>query len=141
MDRIEWLTGIETINIKVFALLHALIHEFKALFLRLAFREFIDRGVIHILDLVDSNHSHDCLIKAQAEFLILSKLFILDCLVPQKLEAIGFPYFLLLLYTLNDFHNAVQKVNGATEIEWIIPIELGLITIVQEILKACICWA
>jgi hypothetical protein len=86
--------GVETVNIKVFALSHALIHEFKALFLRLALREFIDRCVIHILDLVNSNHSHDCLIKAQAELLILSKLFIFDCLVPQKLEAIGFSNFL-----------------------------------------------
>ena len=108
MDRIEWLTGVETINVKVFALYHALIHEFKTLFLRLALREFIDRGVIHILDLIDSNHSHDCLIKTQAELLILSKLFIFDCLVPQKLEAIGFPNFLLLVDTLDDFHHAVQ---------------------------------
>lgn len=134
MDRIEWLTGVETINVKVFAFYHALIHEFKALFFRLALREFIDRGVIHVLDLVDSNHSHDCLIKAQAELLILSKLFIFDSLVPQKLEAIGLPYFLLLVDTLNDLHHKAQKVNGATEIEWIVPIELGLFTIVQEIL-------
>ena len=107
MYRIEWLSGVETVNIKIFALFHALIHEFKALFLRLALREFIDRGIIHILDLVDSNHSHDCLIKAKAELLILSKLFIFDSLVPQKLEAIGFPYFLLLIDTLNDFHYAI----------------------------------
>jgi hypothetical protein len=76
------LARVETVNVKVFSLFHALIHEFKALFLRLPLREFIDRCVIHILDLVDSNHSHDSLIKAEAELLILSKLLIFDCLVP-----------------------------------------------------------
>jgi hypothetical protein len=76
------LSGVEILNIKVFALFHALIHEFKALFLRLTLRKFIDRCVIHILDLVDSDHSHDGLIKAEAELVILSKLLIFDGLVP-----------------------------------------------------------